>query len=108
MKQQREIEAHLAYVRSQKGHQWHVRIIYDQEHGWRVEWHVSGIGLKLGPVAARQLVRNRIADLKKPWHNVLSTEERSGIEAWFNEFDRLAKEALRRNRTKAMPEGVAA
>jgi len=108
MKQQREIEAHLAYVRSQKGHQWHVRIIYDQANGWRLEWHVASIGLKLCPAAARQLVRNRIADLKKPWHNVLSAEERAGIEAWFNEFDRLAKEALRRNRAKAVPEGVAA
>jgi hypothetical protein len=108
MKQQREIEAHLAYVRTQKGQQWHVRIIYDHANAWRVEWHVNGIGLKLAPIAARQLVRNRIADLKKPWHNVLSAEERTGIEAWFTDFDRLAKEALRRNRAKAVPEGVAA
>jgi len=103
MKRQSEIDAHLAYVKEFPGAVWNVRHIWDTQHGWRLEWEVQGFCLQLEPGLARQLVRLRIAELKRA---VLPLAVRVRTLEWFEKFDRLAKEAMHRNRIKAAPAGA--
>lgn len=109
MRQRNEISSHMDFAAANPNTRWELRHWWDRDNGWRVEWLVAGVGLKLDPIAARQLVRNRVADLNTPMQvSKLPAELREQLMFFFGEMDRLAKEALHNNRTNKLPPGITA